>query len=304
MSRIPGKRLSHRYGRRLYNTFKRILSLINNTSSLPAETQESRFDMYTTLATHDRVCDNRDISTSNNDKPSPTNPDLTTSRSLNRTDPQQETVQPFRFFDLPAEIRSMTLGHALEFEGPLRQYSPNFGRRQFLIDIRLLTTNHQMYKEASPIFHGLNRFNFFLYLIDYDGLPNWVAYPEQFTRHLRRFRIILDTCWIRWSQKNHEIMDKVTRTLALCQRLELVEILFVVQSAYRCYIDYPETFKKPTSASIKGLLSQLSGIPGKRAIYVREIEKYQQESNEQPASFWNNLTLSAETVHIDRLSVE
>lgn len=283
--------------------------------------------MSTSSPTHDGVPHVFDANGAKHERPTFTNPDPTNSRGLNPTDLPQGTVQPFRFFDLPAEIRGMILGHVLEFERPLVQESPHSGDRKPLIDIkvlatirpkplidiRVLATNHRMHDEAVQIFYGRNIFTLYLYALALDGLPIWIAHPEHPIRHLRRVRIIVSDSWIRWYQKDpgyqrHQALtDEMTRVLALCQNIQLMEIVFTYLSqAEFAGVRSRGIGAPPTSGSIKGLLNLLSGVSGKRAVYKQVIgsEKRRKEIHEKPAGYWTNLALSAEVVDIDGLSVE
>ena len=264
--------------------------------------------MATTSPTDDRVYEITDASSSKHERPTFSNLDPTIARSLNLTDPHRGTVQPFRFFDLPAEIRYMILGYTLVFECPLQPSSAFSGGSRPLIDVRLLATCHQMYKEALQIFYGRNTFQLSLYSVGYDGLPTWVAHPEQFTRHLRRFRIMLRETWTQWYPQHQEEVDEIVKTLALCQRLEVVEVVFLFSSQplFRALFTITEVFPDASPASIKKLLDVLSSIPGKRLFYRRDFgsQRYKIGRRDQGARFRNNLALSAELINIDELSTE
>ena len=262
--------------------------------------------MATTSPTNDRVPHGTRPGASKHDGDASPNLDLTMSRSLNSTDPHQATIQPFRFFDLPTETRCMILSHAVEFKSLLRHRPPHPDITQQLIDIRLLATNHQMYEEASQILYGRNTFQWILFNIAYDGMPNWVAHPEQFTRHLRRFRIILSDYWTKWYPKYQEEVDEVIKTLALCQRLELVEVvyLFYSQPIFHTSHTVEELFPTPSPATIKKYLDFLSGISGKRVLYRQDLASQKYRSGCRDARSRNNLALSAELIDIDGLSTE
>ena len=100
--------------------------------------------MSTILATHDGFPDDKNRIASRHDNLNLTIPDLKISQNLDITGPHPKAAQPFRFFDLPAEIRCMILGHALEFEFHLKPRSHRSDKIQFWVDVRLLATNRRM----------------------------------------------------------------------------------------------------------------------------------------------------------------
>ena len=153
------------------------------------------------------------------------------------TDLKPATMQPFRFFDLPAEIRSIILRLALEWEGKLHQLTAytkdvrNLGEP--LVDTQLLATSRQMQVEALPIFYGYNTFCVEINN-EFGNIPPWITYPTQTTSHIRK--VLLEICIcvpneiLRYTPQF--LVAPVIRALKLCPSLESLQITVEIYCPY------------------------------------------------------------------------
>lgn len=253
---------------------------------------------------HGTVPDHTDISASNHDSINMADTEQNITQKRGPTNTLQGSVQPFRFFDLPAEVRILILGHALGFGCALKAPCHDPQRTESLADVQLLATNRQMHTEASHVFYGHNVFHMPIYSLSY-RLPDWIAHPEQIPCHLRIFRILVHGYWTDWYPRNQNLVDQLTRALALCSQLELLEIVFVFETMDSSSLTSLSILAKPDSSFIKSVVDTFSGIPCKKAVYTcdRRSQKYESKSRKQPKGFWRQRALTAVADH-EELSVE
>ena len=112
-----------------------------------------------------------------------------------------EGEKPFRFLDLPAELR-------------INIYEPVFANKTEFVDRKrhiqitapkLLLASKQIYKEATKIFYGATAF----YLKNIDSLPSFGRIPAEHQKAITCVRVSSDDCmWENFDRDLQDIIEK------------------------------------------------------------------------------------------------
>ncbi|KAL4873257.1 hypothetical protein BDV12DRAFT_99488 [Aspergillus spectabilis] len=131
--------------------------------------------------------------------------------------------EPFRFFDLPAEIRLRVYHYALftprrnrplKSNGSVGASSKNPPRSPLSHRVALFQVSRQMHNEASDYFYSTQAFRVF-YLQDYSQMPTITGIPSRYRPCIGTIELILGSSWTApprsWKVTNRLGLEEMTR---------------------------------------------------------------------------------------------
>ncbi|KAL4875958.1 hypothetical protein BJY04DRAFT_200884 [Aspergillus karnatakaensis] len=146
-------------------------------------------------------------------------------------------LEPFRFFDLPAEIRLHIYHYALftprrnrplKGNGSVGASAKNPARSPLAYRLALFLVSKQMHNEAADYFYSTQAFRVF-YIQDYSRMPTIIGIPSRYRRHIGTIELILGSSWT-----NPPKHWKVTKQLGLEEmtRLQLLKIFIEMDPSH------------------------------------------------------------------------
>ena len=171
-------------------------------------------------------------------------------------------MQPFRFFDLPTEIRSMILDLVLPQDcvyQPVSAYSGD----ETTIDLPVLTASHQMYQEALPIFYGRNTFN--LYIVPrVTSLISWTIQPAHQLAYLRKVHVYVHMYRGKLTPPTKNMIDEVVQTLKKCSNLIMLAITISFISVKPLYVE-----RRRTALCANDVVEAFGEVKGPKKVRIR-----------------------------------
>ena len=156
-------------------------------------------------------------------------------------------MQPFRFFDLPVEIRSMVL-HFVLAKGAIRALPFFHGfQSEEIVDRQLLATSRTMQEEALPVLFGHNTINIPL-RSGIAALPSWITQPSYQIYYMREVHIKI---FNHGPASHYTLLAQIADTLKHCKILERLKVI-VFYSPYR--------EGRPFHDDIEKIFRQFSGL--------------------------------------------
>ena len=138
-------------------------------------------------------------------------------------------AKPFRFFDLPFELRRIILSYQLKQRKPVLQIPPNFKGEDkgFLpVDTRIFAVSKRVREEADTVFYAENIFR--LNVCGYEDweLPLWITSPPVGARAMRSVDLCIQPCYddSGFTALLRQL-PQITRVLKQCRNLERLRIL-------------------------------------------------------------------------------
>ena len=171
-------------------------------------------------------------------------------------------MEPFRFFDLPTEIRSMILEFALPSD---RVYQPVsiYSGDQDTLDIPILTTSHQMHQEALPMFYGRNTFN--IYIVPrVSTLITWTSQPAHQLAYIRNVHVYVHMYRGKLTGPIIHMIEKAVETLNQCLSLVLLRITVSFISVKPFYVE-----RRRTAMCVNDVVEEFGEVRGARKVRVR-----------------------------------
>ena len=148
-------------------------------------------------------------------------------------------MQPFRFFDLPTEIRSMILDLALPRDCAFQPVSAHNGDDS-TINISVLTASHQMYEEALPILYGHNTINLYIFPRVTSLMP-WTIQPAHHLAHLRNVHVYVHMYRGKLTLPTKKMIEEVVQTLKKCSNLVMLRIIISFIPVKPLYVERRRT---------------------------------------------------------------